>query len=437
MISPTITKQKESFNRKLTDSRYKKWLKRLEDDTPELRQRYVEQHPRSGSKQEDDIQHYAIIENNYLASIRTLISTRPNDMSLKNDLMRDIAHTFTLNKKLINFHKIPLNSLDLIEKAMTIGDELEKLSFICETMDEYEYDEVRYTINEILHMNAIPLYDDLYEIIVEFTDELIKFASVVQPYIEQFYKTYLRYKSKFEEAHELKRVLMKPIESSDTIFLHVLVHGKIPYNRNDLIMTRSPINVYQMLHSSPGCVFYSTDLEDKLYDEINLYVKLHRHKRQMIKEVITSLIPMMSKMNVKAKNNTLLGRNRSTRNARNYLNYHRRLPHLFQTFRDEDIINKEFGFDLNIKPLHHTRGTNIEGLKVVRSRYIEDTIDLVDYLKLTIDENNLITFTMRDIFDVLPEHVDNLVMIDASCQSSQHDVLKTQKNYMSVTKKLK
>jgi hypothetical protein len=438
MNSPTITKQKESFNRKLTDSRYKKWLKRLENDTPELRQRYVEQHPRSESKQENDnIQHYAKIENNYLDSIRCLISTRPKDMLLKNDLMRDIPHTFTLNKKLINFHKIPLHSIELIENAMTLGDELENLSTICENMDEYAYSEVRNTINQILNMNVIPPYQNLYQIIIDFADELIIFASVIQPYMEQFYKTYLRYKSKFEEAHELKRVLMKPFDASDTIFLHVLVHGNIPYNRNDLVMTRSPINVYQMLHSSPGCVFYSTDLEDKLYDEINLYMKLHRHKPQMIKEVITSLIPMMSKMNVKVKQDTILGRNRSVRHVRNYLNYHRRLPHLFQTFRDEDIINKEFAFDLNVKPLHITRGTNIEGLKVVHSRYIEDTIDLVDYLKLTIDENNIIKFTMSDIFEVLPENVHNLVMIDASCQSSQHDVLKTQKNYMSVTKKLK
>jgi hypothetical protein len=224
---------------------------------------------------------------------------------------------------------------------------------------------------------------------------------------------------------------------NNTVYLHVLVHGHIPYNQNDLVMTRSPINVYQMLHSSPGCVFYSTDLEDKLYNEINLYMKLHRHKPQMIKEVITSLIPMMSKMNIRAKHNTILGRNRSVRHAKNYLIHHRRLPHLFQTFRDEDIINKEFAFDLNVKPLHFTRGTNIEGLKIVHSRYIEDTIDLVDYLKLTIDENNLITFTMRDIFEVLPEKVRNLVMIDASCQSSQHDVLKTRRNYNSVTSKLK
>jgi hypothetical protein len=322
MNSPTITKQKESFNRKLTDSRYKKWLKRLENDTPELRQRYVEQHPRTESKQENDnIQHYAKIENNYLASIRCLISTRPKDMLLKNDLMRDIPHTFTLNKKLINFHKIPLHSIELIENAMTLGDELENLSTICENMDEYEYSEVRNTINQILNMNVIPPYQNLYQIIIDFADELIIFASVIQPYMEQFYKTYLRYKSKFEEAHELKRVLMKPIDASDTIFLHVLVHGNIPYNRNDLVMTQSPINVYQMLHSSPGCVFYSTDLEDKLYDEINLYMKLHRHKPQMIKEVITSLIPMMSKMNVKVKQDTILGRNRSVRHVRNYLNY--------------------------------------------------------------------------------------------------------------------
>jgi hypothetical protein len=442
MISPTITKQKESFNRKLIDSRYKKWLKRLENDTPELRQRYVEQHPRTESEQENDnIEHYARIENNYLASIRCLISTRPKDMLMKNDLMRDITHTFTLNKKLIDFHKIPLNSIQLIEKAMTLGDELENLSIICETMDEYEYGEARYTINKILKMNAIPLYEDLYEITIEFADELINFASVFRPYIEQFYETYLRYKSKFEEAHELKRVLIKTrIEEAvinNTLYLHVLVHGNIPYNRNDLVMTKSPINVYQMLHSSPGCIFYSTDMEEKLYDEINLYIKLHRHKSQMIKEVITSLIPMMSKMNIRAKHNTILGRKRSVRHVRNFLDYHRRLPHLFQTFRDEDIINKEFAFDLNTNPLHFTRGINIEGLKVVHSRYIEDTIDLVDYLKLTIDENNLITFTMHDIFEILPKNVQNLVMIDASCQSSQHDVLKTQHNYMSVTKKLK
>jgi hypothetical protein len=437
MNSPTLSKQKESLNRKLNDSRYKKWLKRLNNDTPELREKF-EPKPRS---QMEDIQHYAIIEKKYIDSLRVLISTNTKDMLIKNELMRDIPHMFTLNKKLIHFHKIPLNTIGLIEQAMTLGEELEKLSIACEDMDEYEYNESRNTINKILNMAAIPSFEDLYEDIIDFADELMNLASVIMPYIDQFYKKYLSYKSKFEEAHELKRVLMKKsyIEEAvinDTLYLYVLVHGSIPYNRNDLITTRSPVNVYQMLHSSPGCVFFSSDLEDKMYDKINIYRKVHQHKPQMIKEVITSLIPMMYKMNEKVKQNTILGKKRSVAYVQNYLNYHRRLPHLFQTLSGEDIINKEFSFSLSSKPLHFTRGTNIEGLKVVHSRYIEDTIDLVDYMKLTITDN-YITFNMKDIFDVLPESVKNLVIIDASCQSSQHNVLKTVKNYKNATKRLK
>ena len=89
---------------------------------------------------------------------------------------------------------------------------------------------------------------------------------------------------------------------------------------------------------------------------------------------------------------------------------------------------KEFSFELNVRPLHITKNFNIEGLKVIHSRNIEDAIDLVDYLKLTINEQNQITFDLRDIMNVL-ENVKHLVMIDASCQSSNHTPEKTFENY--------
>lgn len=427
----TLSKKKESLNRKLVDTRYKEWLKRLENDTPSVRRRYDAENPRtSPQKRKDDIQHYTEIESEAVKSIRDLIG---KNTPSKNKIL-GINHSYRLLGKVIEFNEIPLNTLGLIKQAMTLPDEIDRLKEICEDMDEYEYSECQQRINDILHKNAIPLFDDLYGDEVNIIYELPAFGKEIDAYIRRFYKTYIHYKSAFEEAHERKRLLLSQsaIEESivkNTLFLHVLVHGDIPYE-GSIVMTPSPVNVYNLLHASPGCVFYSSGQERRLYNKVQLFMD----KYASIDRIIDSTIPVMSALNEKVKRNTLskIHTTRQDQNAEHFLE-HSKLE-MFYTAQGEPIVNKNFAFDLNTKPLHISKNFNLEGVKLIGAKHIEDAVDLVDYLPLTMNHSNQIVFSMRDIFNVLPP-VENIVIIDGSCQSSVHPPNKTSLNYRAVTKK--
>jgi hypothetical protein len=117
--------------------------------------------------------------------------------------------------------------------------------------------------------------------------------------------------------------------------------------------------------------------------------------------------------------------------VKNYLE-HSKLEQ-FYTAQGEQIVNKHFAFELSVKPLHISKNFNLEGIKLIGAKHIEDAVDLVDYLPLKI-RNNKIIFTMRDIFNILPP-LENIVIIDGSCQTSIHPVNKTATNYRTVTKK--
>jgi hypothetical protein len=421
----SLSKKKESLNRKLQDNRYKSWLKRLENNTASVRQRYDDEHPRrSPQKRKDDLQHYAKIESECLKAIRELIRT-------------PLKSNYTLLGNVVEFNKIQLYSIGLIKQAMTLPDEIERLKEICEDINEYEYSVCRRRINDILNQNAIPLFKDLYGNEIDIIDELSELAEEIDIYLHDFYKQYYHYKTTFEEAHERKRLLLSQaaIEESivkDTLFLHILVHGEIPYEGSSIVTTLSPVNVYNLLHSSPGCVFYSSGQERRLYNKMHLFID----KYASVDQVIRSALPVMSSLNEKVRRNTLskIHTTRRDQYAKNYLEHSKLEIERFYTAQGEQIVNKIFSFDLKVRPLHISKNFNLEGIKLVGAKHIEDAVDLVDYLPLKINDENQIVFTMRDIFDILPP-VENIVIVDGSCQSSVHPVNKTSRNYRAITKK--
>jgi len=437
-ISPTLSKQKESYHRRLQSARYKASLKHLKHHTSALRRSYERKNPTTHA---DDIQYYRDVEEECLKEIRALISTshlirtietiNTPQLKSKKRLLSDVSNLFTLNGKKIDFHNVALHTVKRIEAALHLT-EIHTMMELCTDFDEEEYDKTHKLLNKIFHTDAFPSYDDLSIDILEFLDMLRELDTMFHLYVEHFYKVYLHYKSKFEEAHELKRVLLSKDTINQavvhkTLFLYVLVHGEISYDGNDLVMMESPVQVHHLMHATPGCVFFSSGYERRLYDKVNLYIKQNTHKEQMIQRVIKSTIPMMTTMNDKVKKDTIK-RNQSNSYVRNYITHHKSAPHIFHTKKGAMVNNKNFAFDLNANPLHITKNFNIEGLKVIHHRNIEDTVDLVDYLKLTINEQNQIVFTLEDIIELLV-NVDNLVMIDASCQSSIHPQKKTFTNY--------
>ena len=154
-------------------------------------------------------------------------------------------------------------------------------------------------------------------------------------------------------------------------------------------------------------------------------------KYASIDRIIDSTIPVMSALNEKVKRNTLSKRDRGS-NGKHYVENSK--LEMFYTAQGEPIVNKNFAFELKVKPLHISKNFNLEGVKLIGAKHIEDAVDLVDYLPLTINGENQIIFSMRDIFNVLPP-VENIVIIDGSCQSSVHPPNKTSLNYRAVTKK--
>lgn len=414
MISRSLSKKKESLNRKLQDTRYKSWLKRLDNDTPSVRRRYEAENPRrSPQKRKDDIRHYAEIESECLKGIR--------------DLQKPLKkNTYTFLGKVVEFNKIQIELKDVL----TLKDELHRLKEICEDMDEYEYSESRQTINKVLNQNAIPLFEDLYGLEIDIIDQLPVFGERVDAYIRNLYK-YYHYKTTFEAAHEKKRLLLSKTAIEDsivkgTLFLHILVHGEIPYE-GSIVTTPSPVNVYNLLHASPGCVFFSSGQERRLYNKVHLLID----KYASIDKIISSTLSVMSDVNEKVRRDTISKRNYSIQYVKNYLE-HSKLER-FYTAQGEQIVNKHFAFELSVKPLHISKNFNLEGIKLIGAKHIEDAVDLVDYLPLKI-RNNKIIFTMRDIFNILPP-LENIVIIDGSCQTSIHPVNKTATNYRTVTKK--
>jgi hypothetical protein len=345
-------------------------------------------------------------------------------------LLSEVSNLFIFNGKKIDFHNIALNTVHSIERALHFT-EIQTMMELCTEFDEEEYDKIHKLLNRLFHTDAFPSYEDLTIDILELSDMLYDLDRSFHAYVEHFYKVYLHYKSKFEEAHELKRVLLSK-ESihnavvNDTLFLYVLVHGEISDQGNDLVMMETPLEVHHLMHATPGCVFFTSGYERRLYDKVNLYIKQNAND-QMIKRVIKSTIPMMTIMNDKVKKDTMK-RNQTKSYVRNYITHHKSAPHIFHTKKRDMMNNKNFAFDLNASPLHVTKNFNIEGLKVIHHRNIEDTIDLVDYLKLKINEDNKIVFTLNDVIQLL-DNVHNLVMIDASCQSSIHPQKKTFENY--------
>ena len=424
-ISPSLSKKKESYHRRLQSARYKASLKHLKHDTSALRRSYERKNPVT---REDDIQYYRDVEEECLKEIRNLIL--PGQIEARKRILSNITQTYTLNDDTIDFTIINLSTIEKIEYAMNF-EHIKTMVYQCEAYDE-DYSETRLYLNKIFKTkNAFPLFEDLpYEIDV-YVDELEQLNAAFHTYVEHFYKVYLHYKSKFEQAHEMKRVLLSKetinrAVVNDTLFLYVLVHGEISYDGDDLVMMESPVQVHHLMHSTPGCVFFSSGYERRLYDKVNLYIKQNKTNSDMIRRVIKSTVPVMSTINDKVKKDTL--KRKPTVDVRRYLLHFRSAPHVFHTEKGAMINDKNFAFDLNANPLHITKNFNIEGLKVIHHRNIEDTIDLVDYLKLTINEKNQIVFTLDDIMQLL-DNVANLVMIDASCQSSSHTPEKTFANY--------
>ena len=442
MISPSLSKQKKSYHRKLRDTRYKKWLRKLSNHTSALRRSYDRKNPNEPEQIErDEIEYYRGVEMECLKAIRALII--PSESKITG--LRDFPHTFTLESKVIDFNKYLLYTLERIEHGLhfeKIEELIEMLENINE-LDEIEYHDMRVILNHFFKTDAFPLLEDLpYDILV-FIDNLELLNKAFRSYVEHFYKTYLHYKSKFEEAHELKRVLLgkSGINNAivnNTLFVYSLVHGKISYQGDDLVMTEAPMIVYQMLQSRPGCVAFASGKERHMYDKMNLYIKRHlkQNPNQMIRGVIKDAVPMMTTINDKVKKKTLK-KNQTVQYVKNYIQHHTYLPHLFHTQKEEMIHNKQYGFDLKINYLFDSKQNNLEGLKVIHSRNIEDAIDLMDYLKLTINENNEIMFTLSDIMEVLSEYdIDNLVILDSSCQASIHPPEKTYANFRRTHKRL-
>jgi len=428
MISPTLSKQKESYHRKLQSARYKASLKHLKNDTSALRRSYERKNP---TTHDDDIQYYREVEEECLKYIRALISTSRIRSKSKKMLLSEVSHLFTLNGKKIDFHNVALTTVQHIERALHLT-EIQTMMELCIDFDEEEYDKTHKLLNRLFHTDAFPSYEDLSIDILELSDILYDLDKSFHVYVEHFYKVYLHYKSKFEEAHELKRVLLSKdaIDAAmvnHTLFLYVLVHGEISYDGNDLVMMESPVQVHHLMHATPGCVFFTSGYERRLYDKVNLYIKQNTHKDQMIERVIKSTIPMMTTMNDKVKKDSMK-MNKTKSYVRNYIIHHKSKPHIFHTNKGMMINNKNFAIALHVNPLHVTKNFNIEGLKVIHDRNIEDTIDLVDYLKLKINEENQIIFTLDEIMQLL-ENVHELVMIDASCQTSIHPPKKTFDNY--------
>jgi hypothetical protein len=437
MISPTLSKQKESYHRRLQSARYKASLKHLKNDTSALRRSFERKNP---TTRDDDIQYYREVEEECLKYIRALISTshirstktiNTPQLKSKKMLLSEVSNLFTLNGKKIDFHNVALNTVQSIERALHFT-EIHTMMEICTDFDEEEYEQTRNLLNKLFHTDAFPFYEDLSIDILEFSDILYELDRSFHIYVEHFYKVYLHYKSKFEEAHELKRVLLSKdsINSAvvnDTLFLYVLVHGEISYEGNDLVMMKSPVEVDHLMHATPGCVFFTSGYERRLYDKVNLYIKQNADDDQMIQRVIKSTIPMMTTMNDKVKKDTMK-RNQTKSYVRNYIIHHKSAPHIFHTKKGAMMNNKHFAFELHVNPIHMTKHFNIEGLKVIHHRNIEDTIDLVDYLKLKINEDNQIVFTLDDVIQLL-DNVHHLVMIDASCQTSIHSQKKTFENY--------
>ena len=427
MISPTLSKKKESYHRRLQSARYKASLKHLKQDTSALRRSYERKNPITP---EDDIQYYRDVEEDCLKEIRNLIL--PSHIESRKRILSEVSQTYKLNGETIDFTIINLSTVEKIEYAMNFED-IKTMVYQCEAYDE-DYSETRLYLNKIFKTkNAFPLFEDLPYDIDVYVGELEKLDAAFHTYVEHFYKVYLHYKSKFEQAHEMKRVLLSKetinrAVVNDTLFLYVLVHGEISYEGNDLVMMESPMNVHHLMHSTPGCVFFSSGHERRLYDKVNLYIKQNKSQNsEMIRSVIKSTIPMMSAVNDKVKKDTMK-MNQTRTYVRNYIIHHKSAPHVFHTAKGALVNNKNFSFELNYPPLQITKKINIEGLKVIHSRNIEDTIDLVDYLKLTINEENQIVFTLNDIMQIL-DNVKHLVMIDASCQTSIHTATKTFANY--------
>jgi hypothetical protein len=431
MISPNISQQKRSYNRKLQNTRYKGWLKRLENDTSALRRSYDRKYPGDPLEIErDDIEYYRSIEVKSLKKIRRLLNRET-----RHELMGE--HTFKINNVMIDFNKVPLQYVGVLVEASNLSKYIEKLIDIFVEDEEIYYD-MRDKIHSILHISFIPNYDNRPYEFIEYTENLELLKVAFESYIEQFSTTYYHYKEKFERAHEIKRHhLLTPIHKAvvnNTLFLYILVHGHIHYER-EINTFESPIRVVQLLHATPGCVFFSSGKESELYDRINLYVGNHKTKDDMIEKVIQSTLPAMSKLNRKVLKRTLK-KDRSIQYVSNYIDLYREHPYVYDTLPEERIEDKYFSFSLNVNPLHITKNENIEGLKVIYSKDIKTTIDLVDYLELTINGDNEIVFTMKDIIDLISEKVNNLVIIDASCQSSYFSATKTKSNYKKFKRRL-
>ena len=429
MISPSLSHQKESYDRKILNAKYKKWLRRLDNNTSALR-RSFERKQSPSSIERDDIEYYKSVEVNSLNKIRSLLNkeTRHNIMG---------EHTFKINDVMIDFNKIPLHYVDRLREARNLPEYMDQFIEIFAEDDEEMYYHISNKIHRILNILFIPTYDNRPYDFLAFTGDLELLKRAFATYIEQFSTTYYHYKEKFERAHEIKRHhLLTPIHNAvvnNTLFLHILVHGHIHYDQ-EIKTFVSPIRVVQLLHATPGCVFFSSGKESELYDRINLYVGNNKNKDGMIEKVIQSTIPAMSKLNRKVLKRTLK-KDRSIQYVSNYIDLYREHPYVYDTLPEERIEDKEFSFNLNVNPLHNTKNENIEGLKVIYSKNIETTIDLVDYLELTINDRNEIVFTMKNIIDLISEKADNLVIVDASCQSSNYSATKTKTNYKKFKKR--
>ena len=79
---------------------------------------------------------------------------------------------------------------------------------------------------------------------------------------------------------------------------------------------------------------------------------------------------------------------------------------------------------MNVKPLHISKNFNLEGIKLIGAKHIEDAVDLVDYLPLTMNGANQIIFTMRYMQYITTDH-----------RRFVHSANKSSLNYSSVTKK--
>jgi len=432
MISPNLSQQKRSYNRKLQNTRYKGWLTRLENDTSALRHRYSAEHPRDPfTVERDDIEYYRSIEVKSLKKIRRLLNR-----VTRHEIMGE--HTFKINNVLIDFNKVPLQNVDMLREAKNLPEYMDQYIEIFMDDDEEMYYDISDKIHRILNTIFIPTHENRPYDYLDFKGDLELFKMAFESYIEQFSTTYYHYKEKFERAHEIKRHhLLTPIHNAiinNTLFLYILVHGHIHYEK-EIKTFESPIRVVQLLHATPGCVFFSSGKESELYDRINLYVGNNKNKDGMIEKVIQSTLPAMSKLNRKVLKRTLK-KDRSIQYVSNYIDLYREHPYVYDTLPEERIEDKYFSFSLNVNPLHITKNENIEGIKVIYSKDIKTTIDLVDYLELTINDQNEIIFTMKDIIDLISEKVDNLVIVDASCQSSYFSATKTKSNYKKFKRRL-